>query len=124
LSTLEEIPFDLSFDLSLFRTKSENAIHETVLDPNFIQLIESKRVPIHPDLDKFVLDTFDKLEALTSTLISHIDDAYLQQSVELAALTAAASEISAQSSLTVNTPSFTTTSPIVSTTIHSPKFIY
>ena len=42
-STLEEIIFDLSFDLSLFRTKSENEIDETMLDPNFIQLIESKR---------------------------------------------------------------------------------
>lgn len=40
LSTLEEIPFDFSFDLSLFRTESENAIHEIVLDPKFIQLIE------------------------------------------------------------------------------------
>ena len=40
LSTLEEIPFDLSFDLSLFRTKSKNAIHEIVLDPEFTQLIE------------------------------------------------------------------------------------
>jgi len=83
LSTLEEIPFDLSFDLSLFRTKLENATHETMLDPNFIQFIDSKKVPIHPDLDKFVLDTFDKLEALTSTLIIHIDNSYPQQSVEL-----------------------------------------
>jgi len=68
-----------------------------------------------------VLGTFGKLEALTSTLISHIDDAYLQQSVELAALATAASEISAQSSITVHTPSFTTTSPIISTAIHYPK---
>lgn len=111
----------MSFDLSLFRTKSENAIHETVLDPNFIQFIKSKKVPIHPDLDKLVLDTFDKLEALTSTFISHIDDAYLQQSVELAALTVVASEIYTQSSNIVNTPSFTTTSPIISTTVHSHK---
>lgn len=80
-------------------------------------------VIIHPDLDKFVLETFDKLDALTSTLISEIDDAYLQQFVELAALTTATSKISAQSSLTVNTPSFTTTSSIVSTTIHSPKLV-
>ena len=92
-----------------------------MLDPNFIQFIASKKVSIHPDLDKLVLDAFDKLEALTSTLISHIDDSYLQQSVELDALTAAASKISLQSSNTVNTPSFTTTSPIISTTIPSPK---
>lgn len=67
------------------------------------------------------MDTFDKLESLTSTLINNLDSSYLQQSVELVALTATTSEISAHSSLTVNTPSFTTTSPIVSTTIQSPK---
>jgi len=102
----------LSFDLSLFRNKSANDIHETILDTEFTQLIESKRV-IHLDLDKFVLDAFDKLEALTSTLISNIDSAYLQQTVDLAALIATASQISSQSSLIVNPPSFTTTSSIV-----------
>ena len=111
----------MSFELSLFITKSENSIHETIIDPNFIQFIESKRVPIHPDLDQLVLTTFDRLEALTSTLISHIDDTYLQKLVELASLIAAASELSEESSNTVNTPSFTTTSPIISTTLHSPK---
>ena len=50
-------------------------------------------MPIHPHSDKFILDTFDKLQDLTSTLISHIDDAYIQQYVELASLTAAAFEI-------------------------------
>ena len=92
-----------------------------MLDPNLIQFIESKKVPIHSGLDKFVLDTFDKLEALTSTLISHINDAYLQKLVQLASLIVTASEIFAQSSNTVNTPSFTTTSPIISTTVHSIK---
>ena len=78
--TLEEIPIDLSFYLSLFRIKSENAIHEIVLDPEFVQLIESKRI-IHSDLDKFVIETFDKIEAWASKLISNIGDSYLQQSV-------------------------------------------
>jgi len=94
LSSLEDIQFDLSFELSLFRTKSENSIHDTVINPNFLQFIESKRVPIHLDLDQHVLDTFDKLEALTLTLISHIDEAYIQQSMELAALTAITPKIS------------------------------
>ena len=80
----------------MFRTKSEKSIHETVIDPDFIQCIESKKVPTHPDLDQLVLNTFDKLEALTSTLINHIDDSHLQQSFELAALTATASELSAK----------------------------
>lgn len=76
----------------MFRTKSENSIHDTVTNPNFIQFIESKKVPIHLDLDQHVLGTFEKLEALTSTFIRHIDEAYLQQSVELAALIAATPE--------------------------------
>lgn len=92
-----------------------------MVDPNFIQFIDSRKVPIHADLYKLVLDTFYNLEALTFTLISHIDNSYLQQSVELATLTDVASKISAQSSNIVNTPSFTTTSPIISTTVHSPK---
>jgi len=78
-------------------------------------------VPIHPDLDQLIFDTFDKLKALTSTLINHIDDAYLQQSIELVSLTAAASELSTKYSKIVNTVSFTTTSHIISTTVHSPK---
>ena len=97
LSSLEDIQFDLSFELSLFRTQLENSIHETVIDPNFIQFIESKKVPIHQDLDKLVLDTLDKLEALTSTLISHIDDAYIQQPIELVSLIVVASELSTES---------------------------
>ena len=48
-----------------------------MLDPEFFQLIEPKRVNIHLDLDNFVLETFYKLEALTSTLIRNIDSAYL-----------------------------------------------
>ena len=121
LSSLEDIQFDLSFEISLFHTKSKNSIHDTVIDPNFIQFIESKKVRIHLDLDQHVLDTFDKLEDLTSTLIRHIDEAYLQQSVELAILITVTPEISTESSKTVNRASFTTTSPITSTTIHSPK---
>lgn len=37
---LGELPFDVPFDLSSFRTKSEHAIDEIVLDPNFIADIE------------------------------------------------------------------------------------
>jgi len=74
----------------------------------------------HSDLDKFVIETFDKIEVWASKLISNIGDSYLQQFVEIAALTTASPEVSAQTSLIVNTPSFTTTSLIVST-IQSPK---
>jgi len=40
LSSLEDIQFDLSVKLSLYRTKSKNSIHDTITDPNFIQFIE------------------------------------------------------------------------------------
>lgn len=60
LSSLKDIQFDLSFEISFFRTKFENSIHDTVIDPNFIQFIESKRVAMHPDLYQNVLNTFDK----------------------------------------------------------------
>lgn len=73
LSTLEEIPFNLSLDLSLFRSKYENAIHEIVLDPEFEKLIESKKI-INSDLYKFTVDTFDKIESWASKLISNIGD--------------------------------------------------
>ena len=92
MSSLEDFQFDLSFEHSLFRTKSENSVHDTVIDHNFIQFFESKKNTIHTNLDQHVLNTFHELEALTSTLIRHIDEAYFQQSVELASLTVATSE--------------------------------
>ncbi len=78
LSNLEDLQFDLSFEHSLFRAKSETSIHDIVIDPAFIQIIESKKTTIHPDLYQHVLDTFDKLDSLTSILIRHIDEAYFQ----------------------------------------------
>jgi len=33
---LEDLPFDESFDISLFRTRSESALDDIVLDPEFI----------------------------------------------------------------------------------------
>ena len=106
---------------SLFRTKSETLVHDTVIDPTFIQFVESNKNTIHLDLDQHVLDTFDKLEVLTSTLIRQIDKAYFQQSVELAALTAATPKHSTVSSEIINTASFSTTLHIISTTVHSTK---
>jgi len=37
---LEELPFDVPFEQSLFRTKSKNALSETVLDLDFIADLE------------------------------------------------------------------------------------
>lgn len=62
----------------MFHTKFENSVYDTVIDPNFIKFIESKKATILPDLDQHVLDTFDKFDELTSTLIRHMDEAYFQ----------------------------------------------
>ena len=119
LSNLEDLQFDLSFENPLFRTKSETLVCDTVIDPTFIHFIESKKNIIRLDLDQHVLDTFDKLDVLTSNLIRHIDEAYLQQPVELAALIAATPKPSTIPSESVNSSLFSTTSSIISTTLHS-----
>ena len=41
---LEDLPFDESFDLSLFRTRSESALDDIVLDPEFIADLEVQKV--------------------------------------------------------------------------------
>jgi len=119
LSNLEDLQFDLSFEHSLFRTKSKTLIHDTIIDSVFIQFIESKKNTIHPDIDQHVLDTFDKLDPLTSNLIRHIDEAYFQQSVELVVLIATTAKPSTIPSEPVNSYLFSTTSSIISTTLHS-----
>lgn len=40
---LEDLPFDVQFDLSLFRTKYESVLNETVIDPDFIAYLEVQR---------------------------------------------------------------------------------
>lgn len=72
LSNSEDLQFDLSFEHSLFHTKSETSVHDTVINSAFIQFIESNKNIIHSDLDQHVLDTFDKLDGLTSNLTRHV----------------------------------------------------
>jgi len=40
---LEDLPFDLSFDLSLVRTRSKSALDDIVLDPEFILDLEVQK---------------------------------------------------------------------------------
>lgn len=40
---LEDLPFDQSFDLSLFRMRSESALDDIVLDPEFIADLEVQK---------------------------------------------------------------------------------
>ena len=86
LPSLQDIEFDLAFEQNFFRTKSKSNIHNSVIDPNFIQFIETKKEAISLDSDQQALEPFDKLDALTATLIKDIDEAYFQHSVELDAL--------------------------------------
>ena len=51
-------------------------------------MIESKKEVASLDSDEKVLEVYDKLDAITATLIKEIDEAYLQHSVELTALSA------------------------------------
>ena len=103
----------------MFRTKSESSIYDSVIDPNFIQFIKEKKETIQLDTDQQVLETFDKLDALTATLIKDIDEAYFQHSVELASLSAYTPKPSTIHSESVNSSLFSTTSSIISTTLHS-----
>lgn len=67
----------------MFRTKFESSIYDSVIDPNFISFIKTKKETISLDSNQKALEPFDKLEALTTTLINDIDEAFFQCSVEL-----------------------------------------
>ena len=51
LSSLQDIEFDLNFEQSFFRPKSESDIHNTVIDPDFISFIETKKETVSVDSD-------------------------------------------------------------------------
>ena len=52
---LEDLPFDLSFDLSLFRTRSKSALDDIVLDPNFIADLEVQKE--NQSVDEYILNS-------------------------------------------------------------------
>ena len=51
---LEDIPFDEHFDLSLFETTSEIIVGDTILNPKFIQYIETERE--NRSIDAYILN--------------------------------------------------------------------
>ena len=74
---LEYLPFDLSFDLSLFITKSENALDDIVLDLEFIVDLEVHKE--NQPIDEYILNSpqsslttakTPKLSELVSTTLS------------------------------------------------------
>ena len=52
LSSLQDIEFDLAFEQTLFRTKSESDIHNIVIDPDLISIIETKKKIVSIDYDQ------------------------------------------------------------------------
>jgi len=52
---LEDLPFDEHFDLSLFETKSESVIGDTILNPQFLVYLETERV--NRSIDAYILNS-------------------------------------------------------------------
>ena len=52
---VEELSFDDNFELSLFRNKSENALEDMVLDPEFLVDIEVQRE--NSSIDDYILNS-------------------------------------------------------------------
>jgi len=73
---LEDLPFDEHFYLSLFETKSESAVGNIVLNPEFVQYLETERE--NRSIDAYILNSLqnsilatnipDILESASATL--------------------------------------------------------
>ena len=81
----------------MFRTKSQHWISQIVLDPSILQQSPIGEASTSTQTDFQLLQHFDSLQGLVTELTSTIDDAYLQQSVELSALTAVAPSVISKS---------------------------
>jgi len=51
---LEDLPFNVKFDLSSFKMKSKNVLDETILDPDFIADLEVQKA--NRSLDEYILN--------------------------------------------------------------------
>ena len=94
--TIHDIQFDLPFDHSLFITKSESLLDETVLNQDILQPGISEIQSLESDLDQQILQNLGKLQDLASDLNQDLYEAYIQKSVEISALTISASSINSQ----------------------------
>jgi hypothetical protein len=111
--TIQDIQFDLPFEHSLFRTKSDIFVDETVLDQAILQPNTPERHSPGSDLDQQILQNFEKLQDLASEFDQALHKTYIQQYVELSSLTISASSINPQ---LVHPISSSPTSSISSTT--------
>jgi hypothetical protein len=125
LVSLQDLEFDISFEQSLFRTKSDSFVSETVLDQTILQPRTPEILSPRADVDQRFLQEFDKLEDLVENLDQALDKAHFQQSVELSALTIAATSVKPKPAHSVPpSPSSSTTSvtspPITQVVVQPP----
>jgi hypothetical protein len=115
--TIQDIQFDLPFEHSLFRTKSDSFVDETVLDQAILQPSTPERHSPGSDLDQQILQNFEKLQDLASDFDQALHKAYIQQSVELSSLTISASSINPQLAHPISSSPASSTSSTTSPTI-------
>ena len=72
---MQDIEFDLEFEHSLFRAKSENNLSNVVLDPVFISFLETKQKTIKAYYELKKVINQNKLEEINATIIKEIDEA-------------------------------------------------
>jgi hypothetical protein len=96
LVAIQDLEFDISFEKSLFRTKSDSFISETVLDQTILQPRTPEILSPREEFDQRFLQEFNKLEDLVANLDQALYQAHFQQSVELSSLTIVAASIKHQ----------------------------
>lgn len=119
--TIENIQFDLPFEISLFRSKYESFADETFIDEWVLRPYISEHHSVDQNFDKKSLQQFEKLEDLVTNLDQAIHKYYIQQSVELSSLSFLVSSPITQSLHLVSTSStsstISTTSPLISKSV-------
>jgi hypothetical protein len=96
LVTIQDIEFDLPFEQSLFRTKSDSFVNEIVLDQTILQPKTPERLSPRTDFDQRFLQEFKKLEDLVSNLDQALYKSHFQQSVELSSISIVAASVNPQ----------------------------
>jgi hypothetical protein len=76
LVALQYLEFDIPFEQSLFRTKSDIFASEIVLDQTILQPKTPEILSPREDIDKRFLQEFDKLEDLVANLDQDLDRAH------------------------------------------------
>jgi len=66
--TLQDTKFDLPFKQSLFRSKLNAFVHQTVIEKAILQPYISQTQVLEKDLDLNFLQSFEKLQGLNSVL--------------------------------------------------------